>query len=654
DIDFGTSQGFWLENAISILNKSETVYLECGKEGVVFTASPLISFDGEVFYRFKQWKIYQRENAESMYLDGKLMEEFKGELYNPIFRFAQNRNGYYLILPVYEKIYSLSIATQLDDNTINVGGSVNIISSTQSIKIDPETYQKDMYFIEYIEGGEVEYADISNESYLYFTGKFASNGYPIFKKLGIAENYTGENAYSYIVYEETENPGTYTLVTFKGGEYQKHEHTYVNYEGALEEGKPCLVNLQLYATTLDASTYSFYMNKKVESVADAVTGIYKVVVKMNQQRFKSIYDNVTGEVCYHYSDIENINYATITDILTYVMETRVAIDSTKESTALKNSRRLPVLLSNNSYYAVTSNEFVKNKEIRSYNVEGNIDMVSIDGTSYYFKRVSGISRYQLYAKVSVDKSGNKVLEDEFKLPLYVRYKNSNTIYYSTSIGLLTASNKKVADLKIELFNDVSRNPDSVASNGNYFNTTNNLSTGELYSDKNGRVYSTLQYKTSYFDRDSSVTLTAVPNSGYRLDGWYLARFDSTFGWVVSDKTIDEELNSTYSDPIVKTQFVTSSDVTTYTLDLNGIYPGRVAGSKEFKRKYSISKSSTTAAIFSNDFTTVPDSIKDDYVGIFVNLGVSRTSPYFVQVYMKNNSVNELYYDQEYTRKVRTS
>ena len=115
------------------------------------------------------------------------MQEYERELNNPIFRFAQNRNGYYLILPVYEKIYSLSIATQLDDNTINVGGSVNIVSSSQSIKIDPETYQKDMYFIEYVEGGEVAYSDISNESYLYFTGKFASNGYPIFKKLGIAE-----------------------------------------------------------------------------------------------------------------------------------------------------------------------------------------------------------------------------------------------------------------------------------------------------------------------------------------------------------------------------------------------------------------------------------------------------------------------------------
>ena len=179
-----------------------------------------------------------------------------------------------------------------------------------------------------------------------------------------------------------------------------------------------------------------------------------------------------------------------------------------------------------------------------------------------------------------------------------------------------------------------------------------MATGELYTDENGYVNSTLQYKTSYYDRDSSITLTAVPNTGYRLEGWYLSKFDSTYGWVVSDKTIAEELNATYSDEIVKTEFINNSNVTTYTLSSSGYYPYKVNGSREFKRTYSISSAESTRAIFSNDYTAVPESVRSSYIALFANIGVSRTTPKFVQIYMKNNSKSELYYDKEYTRKVK--
>ena len=61
-------QGYWFEKAISVMNAGEAqnVYLEVNDETVILCANPLISFNGEIYYRFKEWRVYEREKEKKV------------------------------------------------------------------------------------------------------------------------------------------------------------------------------------------------------------------------------------------------------------------------------------------------------------------------------------------------------------------------------------------------------------------------------------------------------------------------------------------------------------------------------------------------------------------------------------------------------------
>ncbi|MBP3581310.1 MAG: hypothetical protein J6J33_00990, partial [Clostridia bacterium] len=215
------------------------------------------------------------------------------------------------------------------------------------------------------------------------------------------------------------------------------------------------------------------------------------------------------------------------------------------------------------------------------------------------------------------------------------------------LGDIVVEGSKIAKQVIKIYN-TSRTNEDIKSGSFYTNSENSLGSGELYADDTGKVYSTLQYKTSYFERDSELVITAVADSGYRLENWYIATYDDVYGWIVSDEPASKTLQTKYSSEIIKTEFPSSSSVTTYTYDTDGFYPN----GDRYKRSYQISSSTSIEVLFSDDLSPVPDSIRTSYAGIFINVGNSRENPKFVQVYSAGANVEDLYYDAELTMPVK--
>ena len=173
----GMFQGYWFDKAIPLVNDTGVEsYFEIGKEAAVFVANPLVSFDGEIFYRFKQWKVYIKENADYIKYSETETSNLGDDAYSAICRFAPNYSGHFLVLPVYEKVYSISLAIEVLNGSINTGGSISIESSSPSVTIDKDNLEKELYFAEFIEqvyknGNKEEYGYYSNivtQPFLYF------------------------------------------------------------------------------------------------------------------------------------------------------------------------------------------------------------------------------------------------------------------------------------------------------------------------------------------------------------------------------------------------------------------------------------------------------------------------------------------------------
>ena len=140
------------------INPSETTdaYFYLGNDAVALVAEPthniIVMGEGDITqsvrYRFKEWKIYERFNSEIIIeVNATKNNDFVFTTTNmPIMYFYANTPGYYLFLPVYERVYELAVATNTTDGSINKGGSASLseISAGSNVSIE----EANTYFIE--------------------------------------------------------------------------------------------------------------------------------------------------------------------------------------------------------------------------------------------------------------------------------------------------------------------------------------------------------------------------------------------------------------------------------------------------------------------------------------------------------------------------
>ena len=563
-------QGYWFDKAISVMNKAEasTVYLKVKDESVVLAANPLISFDGEIYYRFKEWRVYERENAEFITYNQQLTMALGDHRESAIARFTSEYAGYFLFLPVYEKVYAVSLATAVVNGSQNVGGTINISSTSPAVSIDPDNYQKDLYFTQYIANSEGRYfSALASSPFLFFTGSYDGEGNPIFQKLTVqVDDINNDEKTSALLFYDEEatslSYATFMVAIFKGTALTKIIPVDVLGLGTRVMGNtPCLIPV-----SNENGYINFWFYNKSQKLIRA-KGI------MYDGHFFIEHDK--NEQTYIYTAAASYDYKIVTDALSY--------------------------------------------ETTANNFEGRRTRLAVAGDLYY----------------SIDET------------IFAKIKNfNNQNPASTPVSLIddVLLEENVIGRSIIKPFSVARPLNQGPQKGDYYTSTeNDLKSGELYADEDGRVYPTLQFKTSYYDRDSGMLLAAVPDAGYRLEGWYEVVYDDVFGWVVSEEDISKKISSNYSNKLIKTEFKAGSTIKTFTLSTKGQYPS----GKQYTTSYSIS-SEKVDIYFSDDLTRVPQELQSTYSGIFVNTGSSLTKPNFVQLYAAGGDKYNLFYDEECT------
>ncbi|MBQ7579039.1 MAG: hypothetical protein IJT25_00710 [Clostridia bacterium] len=168
--------GFSKMTSIPILDSfdAKSTYFLKGKECAMLIADPLVETEQGTSYRFLEWRVYSRYNSGIIYYD-----QYETEVKLGINRFANTlcfspeNSGYYIILPVYERIFNISIATEVENGPQNQGGSVVVYYKDGFISNLDETIKTDVFSIEYLKtllGAKYGYyyKEITYTPYAYF------------------------------------------------------------------------------------------------------------------------------------------------------------------------------------------------------------------------------------------------------------------------------------------------------------------------------------------------------------------------------------------------------------------------------------------------------------------------------------------------------
>lgn len=259
--------GYQFDKMINILNAydSNDAFFLTGKESAILVASPVVklnSTDGNDYvYVFKEWKVYSRYNSEVLYYNRGVTENLSDRT-NAILRFTSYEAGYYVMFPVYERVFSIDTGSAVLEGAINQGGGVDI-AYKDGYEVDAENTRDDnLYFVNYFkteyQGKEgYYYGNLKGYPYVYFTGTFdASTGKPIFQKLSNLFVVNAEIEYSttYMTYKTT--VPLFFKMTDKGSTI-----TFIKIlSGSLEEGTEGLIlldnqNGQYGAKYLDDDIY---------------------------------------------------------------------------------------------------------------------------------------------------------------------------------------------------------------------------------------------------------------------------------------------------------------------------------------------------------------------------------------------------------------
>ncbi len=641
--------GYWFDRQVNLINayNARDAYFLTGREMAVFVASPTVVVQDDAgqsyIYRFKMWRVYKRYNSEILYLDKSIQPN---DQYNAILQFAPSTAGYYVIMPVYQRVFSVDIGTAVIDGALNKGGSIDLSYDKDSEEanmeglVDRNLYLTDFY--ETVENGKTGYyyGQINGSIFLYFTGKFKTitdeetgeeRTEPIF---ALNKNIFSFNYQPDIANLSTEEATLYFEIKRDGNNVTGFEPIRILRE--LKEGVRGVVPIwheggndrYFYelasgiTANLELEDEGFYL----ENHNDPVTFGELFNYAFNSYfYYDSITSNTSNRVSMPLCYDENTNEFSSLD-LSSLTSLRQGNSSIKQ-----NVNILTVLIYWNWYqnsHAFTNNDAVRKvlKAAGAYGLK-SVAGVTIDRnmSEQYLLNITGLGSIfggavaHIVSNIQLNQIDTTSFE--FKLSTYLPFTSliKDTVGYSFSL----------------LYSEM---PTFVAhiEDGRKHSTHASLTDGELFADENGNVYPSQQFKSSYIDRDAEIILTPKPAIGYRLEGWYKCIFDEELGlWLTTDEKVTNSEYS-YSDEIFRAYY-----------------------NEYFRQYYYITPFYTQDAtrgyiyyrdVSHNEPAVVPDSMLSRVRGFFIATG-SKDDPNYIQVYRPNEASDYYYYDTAFTRVV---
>ncbi len=518
NIAFNTSSkdmlGYWPFDRISAINAydSSDPFFISGKETAMLIATPIVrtnsdNYSQNFIYRFSHWMIYTRYNSEIIYLNNELTYDANGNYANTgaVLQFESKYAGYYLCMPVYERVLTISAGTQIIDGSNNLGGNVTYrFKNGQSINADTQRdYQ--MYVFEY-------YKTQFGNKYGYFYSEIEVTPYVVFPGLTsmsesgwVATNYDENNHPTRWVYEpQFAYKDHYTIFKVDTG----NSYLYFYYDG---NSFNIVNNENLMLLNSDTNDSAPIVNKSGSNYT-FTNDVWVLPIEITSLGYKlryqtisrtATYNETTGYSPYSYSEISTTKTFYYTD------------------TSSETSKYLS--------YSYNTNFLTDSVQ---QNIENNLNSV-------------GMFAY-------LDYTSNKLYSVSIQ-----------TIASAYQSKRLSVADIKKGDMFAGAFDKTFTFVPTIKSvlsgDGYYSNNVNNLLAGELYQDADGNINTLLKYKSAYFDRDTRVIMTASPDYGYRFEGWYMAHYDEKSGtWILDNKKLTDA-TSTYTDEYIPAIYNSAED-----------------------------------------------------------------------------------------------
>lgn len=144
NLNFGYANGSRLE--LITAESSANPYFYCSTDAIAVVAEPNYSIqlnkDLSVRYRFKEWKVFTRFNSEVLIAYNGSFDQSKSIMY-----FSADNPGYYLFLPVYERVYEISVGITTEDGNLNMGGNISANNTTLDSNQDFYTEQQELTYL---------------------------------------------------------------------------------------------------------------------------------------------------------------------------------------------------------------------------------------------------------------------------------------------------------------------------------------------------------------------------------------------------------------------------------------------------------------------------------------------------------------------------
>lgn len=622
--------GYQFDKMINVLNayNSTDAYFLTGKESAVLVASPIVKIaDGagnSFVYRFREWKVYSRYNSEVLYYNRGVTENL-ADRYNAILRFSSGSAGYFVMFPVYERVFDIDLGSAIVDGAINQGGSINVSYKDGDESDVDNLYDDNLYFINYekISYGDKEgyyYGNLKGYPFLYFTGKFVKKD-------------NGENDTSKPIFETLDNVYVVELTTtlsstyvteknvdvplfFQIDESTKHVK-FLNIISKFEENVPGIVLLENYN-----GQYTYYGFDNIIYKFEDDDGFY-LENESDPVKFYEIL-NTSFTADFFFDEITESSISTSVPL---------HYDTTTQTFEVLDVK-------GNSFFG---SEFILS--LMFYNVYRNeILFSSIDAILAFCdeinnKKNAGYNENSPWI-LAINNINN---EDEIKT------KGGMIISGLDDMGKIsTYLGDKIASYDKKIFTVIKKITNPYV-NGLYVSRFGSLNAGELATDEDGNIYSSQQFKTAYLDRDSYVELQAIADNGYRFEGWYKCEYDEENGfWFTTDEKVQNSKNI-YSDEIIPAYYNKYTGryyyITDYCEDFD--YTDDNGGSI-VAHIYYLDSDHTELAV-------VPDRMLDKVRGYFINHG-TKNNPNYIQVFKRYGGLldESYYYDSSFINPVDTT
>ena len=598
---YDSLQAYWKDSAINISNmfNSTDPYFLTSKEGAVLIAQPNVVLkdvgDGDVMYMFRQWLVFSRYNSSILYYN-KAATESLADRYNSLCRFVSSEAGYYVFLPVYERVYSVGVGSSIDEGAKNLGGGVRIsYADGESIDMENSYYgenQDEVYFVELLKtqaegsiGGNYYYKNLKITPVIYYTG--------------VNKVYNNQGSDKF--YPEFKVRDDIFSIT-----YTKNGKTYKDYFEIFYNS----TTATLQARKLDV----------VSSFNSGTPGVVEVYANQGQYYFhygeETLNQNkISGGLQQsNYSHLEKLPWqaegATVTDLFSYTYSVKFFNDGALNGGNNTNITYSKVVYHDNStgkYYAI---DLFKLKQAGTTENPADIYKTSI-------------VKLKPNQVIDLDNPDNKTNAKDFFLGASL-----NADYFAND--------------KVEKFNALNTKTgyysDSEGDVRYRFNSGNDLTSGELYYDADGNINVMQQFKTSYFTRDSKLRLQPVAQVGYRLENWYLSTYNqATNSWITSKKPIQEELGLTY-DSIIRNVSYNNNDQNWYYVTE---YFTTIGNGENSFTYYFYDAEKTAPAL-------VPNNMLNDVVGYYYQYEEAGVT-FWKQVYRAGATARDWYLDEALTQ-----